>query len=115
MTDSTDWLVVGDFNFMRYSDNRNRAGGNVQDMLSFNDAIRAQALVEIPLKGRNFTWSNMQQAPLLDKLDWAFSSESWTLQYPNTLAIPLAKPISDHCPCVFKVGTAIPKSTIFRF
>lgn len=115
MADNTDWLVVGDFNFMRYPDNRNMTGGNVQDMLSYNEAINAQALVEIPLKGRSFTWSNMQQAPLLEKLDWAFSSESWTLQYPKTLAIPLAKPISDHCPYVIQVGTNIPKSSIFRF
>ena len=67
MADNTDWLVVGDFNFMRYPNNRNRAGGNVQYMLSFNDAISARALVEIPLKGRNFTWSNMQHAPLFWK------------------------------------------------
>lgn len=115
MPDSTYWLIMGDFNFIRYPENRNRAGADTQDMFSFNDAISSQALVEIPLKNRSFTWSNMQQAPLLEKLDQIFSSESWTLNYPNTLAFPLAKPISDHTPCVIKVGTKIPKSQIVRF
>lgn len=69
MPDSTYWLIMGDFNFIRYPENRNRAGADTQDMFSFNDAISSQALVEIPLKNRSFTWSNMQQAPLLEKLD----------------------------------------------
>src|SRR3954471_8632966 len=33
-------------------DNRNRGGGNVQDMLLFNDIIHEQSLVVIPFKGR---------------------------------------------------------------
>lgn len=84
-------------------------------MLKFNEAINALGLVDIPLKGRKFTWSNMHEIPLLEKLDWFFSSESWTLTYANTLVKPLAKPISDHTPCRIQTGTNIPKSTIFRF
>lgn len=67
--DDTNWLVLGDFNYVRYPHNRNREGGSITDMLAFNEAISNQALIEIPLKGRNYTWSNMQEAPLLEKLD----------------------------------------------
>jgi hypothetical protein len=35
-----DWLLVGDFNFIRSPTNRNKPGGNVNDMLTFNDFIR---------------------------------------------------------------------------
>jgi hypothetical protein len=28
--------------------------------------------VELPLKGRAYTWSNMQENPLLEQLDWFF-------------------------------------------
>ena len=70
--DDQNWLIVGDFNYIRYPINRNREGGNVNDMLAFNEAISALALVEIPIKGREYTWSNMQNAPLLEKLDWVF-------------------------------------------
>lgn len=42
-------------------------------MLQFNEATSNLGLVEIPLKGRSYTWSNMQTAPLLEKIDWIFS------------------------------------------
>jgi hypothetical protein len=61
-----DWLILGDFNFIRPPMNRNKPGGNVSDMLTFNDFIRTQNLTEIPIKGRSFTWSNMQDGPLLE-------------------------------------------------
>jgi hypothetical protein len=37
------------------------------------------------------------------------------LIYPNTLLIPMAKPISDHVPCFVQIGTRIPKAKVFRF
>lgn len=85
MDDDASWLVLGDFNYIRYPHNRNREGGNIQDMLQFNEAINQLALFEIPLKGRSFTWSNMQTAPLLEKLEWFFTSETWTLTLPTPL------------------------------
>jgi hypothetical protein len=83
-------------------------------MLLFNEAISNIGLVEIPLKGRRFTWSNMQDDPLLQRLDWFFSSLAWTVNFPNTLALPLAMTTSDHAPCVIFTETSIPKSEIFR-
>lgn len=102
------------FNYFRYSHNRSREGCNINDTLLFNEAISKHALIEISLKGRRFTWSNMQEAPLLEKLDWCFTSEAWTLKYPSTFAYPLAKIISDHVPIRIKIGSAIPKANIFR-
>jgi hypothetical protein len=55
-----NWLFVGDFNFYRSLENRNREVGNVQDIMVFNSIISNLGLQEIPLKGRKFTWSNMQ-------------------------------------------------------
>jgi hypothetical protein len=55
------WMVVADFNLMRSPNNHNRPGGNLNDMLLFNNVIHHLDLVEIPLKGRAFTWSNMHQ------------------------------------------------------
>jgi hypothetical protein len=50
-----DWLLLGDFNFIRSPANRNKPGGNVNDMLIFNDFIRRQNLTELQIKGRRFT------------------------------------------------------------
>jgi hypothetical protein len=67
-----DWLILGDFNFIRSPENRNKPGGNIDDMLIFNDVIRTQNLTELSIKGRKYTWSNMQEDPLLEQLDWFF-------------------------------------------
>jgi hypothetical protein len=72
--DDENWLFVGDFNFYRSLESRNRDGGNMQDIIVFNSIISNLGLQEIPLKGRKFTWSNMHQQPLLEQLDWCFTS-----------------------------------------
>jgi hypothetical protein len=68
------WMILGDFNLIRSPENRNREGGDVNNMLLFNRIISQHDLEEISLKGRAFTWSNMQDTPLLEKLDWIFTS-----------------------------------------
>ena len=113
--DEDNWIILSDFNFYRSMKNRNKQGGNVQDTLIFNDLIGHLGLIELPLKGRAYTWSNMQNDPLLEQLDWFFTSVNWTVDYPNTLVLPLAKITSDHIPCKVMIGTRVPKSNLFRF
>jgi hypothetical protein len=69
-----NWLLLGDFNFIRSQLNRNKPGGDTNDMFLFNDIIGHLGLLELPLKGRKYTWSNMQNNPLLEQLDWFFTS-----------------------------------------
>ena len=110
-----DWLLLGDFNYMRAPDNRNKPGGNLNDMITFNDIIRKQQLIEIPVQGRTYTWSNMQLDPLLEQIDWFLTSLHWTNTYPKTLVKPLGKPVSNHIPCVVTIETKIHHSKLFRF
>jgi exonuclease III len=42
-----NWILAGDFNLMRSTENRNRAGGNINDMMLFNDIIQHLDLAEI--------------------------------------------------------------------
>jgi hypothetical protein len=49
------WIVMGDFNLIRFPENRNRPSGNVNEMLLFNDVGSHLDLVEVPLKNRAFT------------------------------------------------------------
>jgi hypothetical protein len=110
-----NWIILGDFNFVRSQDNRNRPGGDINDMFLFNEIIGHLGLLELPIKGRAYTWSNMQKEPLLEQLDWFFTSANWITDYPNTMVFPLAKIGSDHVPCVLNVDTNIPKASLFRF
>jgi hypothetical protein len=57
----------------------------------------------------------MQQDPLLEQIDWCFTSTNWISDYPSSLMTPLAKTTSDHVPCVVQIGTNIPKAQVFRF
>jgi hypothetical protein len=84
-------------------------------MNTFNEVISYLGLVELPIKGRAFTWSNMQAEPLLEQIDWFFTSSYWTLKFPNTTVNPLARTTSDHIPCAISIGSSIPKAQIFRF
>jgi exonuclease III len=63
-----EWLLVGDFNmYIRQSD-RNRNGGNIQNILDFNNAISNLRLKELKLFGNKYRWANKQKSPLLERL-----------------------------------------------
>lgn len=83
--DDEDWIILGDFNLYRYPKNRNREGANLNDMFLFNSTISHMVLSDIPLQSKKYTWSNMQQPPLLEKLDGVFTNNCWTLTYPETI------------------------------
>jgi hypothetical protein len=59
------WLILGNFNFYRFVENRNRDGANMTDIATFNEIISYLGLIELPIKGRAYTWSNMQADPLM--------------------------------------------------
>jgi hypothetical protein len=108
------WLVTSDFNLMRGPENINSPGVSTCDMLLFNDIIHHLDLVEVHLKNRIYTWSNMQDPCLLEKFDWVFTSSSWILVFLNTMAYALPQIIFDHVPYVVQMGSSIPRANIFR-
>lgn len=57
----------------------------------------------------------MQDQPLLEQIDWFFSSVKWISIFPNTMVKPMARPILDHVHRVLSVQITIPRSKIFRF
>jgi hypothetical protein len=84
-------------------------------MLAFNNAISNLRLVELPLRGCKYTWTNKQQNPLLERLDWFFTSNAWTSMMPNKFVTGLVRDISDHTPCVISASTNIPRPRVFKF
>lgn len=81
MPEEIEWFIVGDFNLIRKPEDRNREGADIQEMFLFNETISSLGLLEIPLLGRQFTWTNKQEEPLLERLDWFFTSANWTHKY----------------------------------
>jgi hypothetical protein len=76
MPDDCDWLLIGDFNLIRNPSDRNMPGGNISEMLWFNEALNSLGIIEILIHGRKFTWTNKQMPLLLERLDWFFTSNS---------------------------------------
>lgn len=52
MPDDSDWLILRDFNLYRNPENRNKPGGDVQEMFLLNEAISAKGWVELPFHGK---------------------------------------------------------------
>ena len=96
-------------------ENRNLPRGDVNDMFIFNEIIFHLGFLELPLKGRQYTWSNMQENPLLEQLDWFFTTTNSITEFPNTMVYPLAMTSSNHVPCVVSISTSIPKAKVFHF
>jgi hypothetical protein len=42
ISDQENWTFIGDFNFHRSLENRNREGGNMNDVMIFNEVITTQ-------------------------------------------------------------------------
>jgi endonuclease/exonuclease/phosphatase family metal-dependent hydrolase len=115
MLDGQPWIIVGGFNLIRRPENRNKPGRDPNMMMVFNEAISKLGIIELPLSGQQYTWSNMQQNPLLERLDWFFISQAWSLKFPGTLAKTLTRDLSDHVPCSIHIKTAVPRPRIFWF
>jgi exonuclease III len=109
------WIIMGDFYPIRRQENRNKPGGDPNLMIRFSDAVSKLGLVEIPLSVQAYTWSNKQQNPLLERLDWFFISQVWSLEFPGTKAKTLARDVSDHVPCLITIKTDVPKPRVFIF
>ena len=54
-------------------------------------------LVDSPLLGKKFTWSNKRDSPSMKKLDKFLFSTGWKNQFPLSLQKALSSQLSDHC------------------
>jgi hypothetical protein len=73
------------------------------------------SLKEIPLHGRQFTWSNGQDNPTLVRLDRAFCSVEWEGLFPNCLLHSSASQDFDHCPLILGLDDVNPGKQRFHF
>lgn len=109
-------VIDGDFNIIRYMEERNRPHilSRFSDM--FNTLINFHELREIVMNGGVFTWSNNQEVPLLEKLDRVLVTKEWEDCFPNAIVKKLPRDISDHNPLILSMGSCnTPRHIQFRF
>jgi exonuclease III len=104
-------MIGGNFNIIRYSNERNKPRGNHRHSDSFNSLIHFYELREIIMSGGLYTWSNNQENPTLKKLDRILISKEWEDNFPNALVKKLPREVSDHNPLVMYTTTHKPHSS----
>jgi exonuclease III len=89
---------TGDFNLICSEGDKNNQNLDMPMMGRFRRWINGMSLKEIPLHGRQFTWSNSQANPTLVRLDRVFCSVDWEDLFPDCLLNSTQD--SDHCPLI---------------
>lgn len=92
------WILLGDFNLVRWRTDRPGDPRGMSLMILFNDIIRDLEMVDVPLKNRAYTWCNKQPTPSFSKLDRILMSPTWSLHFPIITLNVLDMAVSDHCP-----------------
>jgi hypothetical protein len=66
---TTRWIVLGDFNLIYRSSDKNNCRVNRRLMNSFRSALDELEVRELHLHGRKFTWSSGTASPTMTKID----------------------------------------------
>jgi hypothetical protein len=61
-------------------------------------------LIEIRDPNRSFSWTNIQESPILTKLDRAMVSVDWDNKYPMAKVTMMPEGITDHTPLRVSFG-----------
>lgn len=93
---SGPWCVGGDWNVVRFPNEKLGGCRTTPDMQAFSGWINNNSLVDLQLSGAAFTWSNHQSPPSMSKLDIFLVSIDWMELYPYVYQLTLPKPASDH-------------------
>ena len=91
--------VCGDFNAVRCPEERRSVGSAVNHTgsASFNDMIEENCLVDLPLRGRRYTWYP-GDGRSMSRIDRFLLSERWCLTWPNCFQMASSRGLSDHFP-----------------
>jgi len=72
------------------------------DFVPFNQFIDGNFLIDLPLRGRKFTWYQGDGLSM-SRLDRFLLSEVWISIFPNCFQMALPRGLSDHCPIVLTI------------
>lgn len=99
------WIVMGDFNLFRSTNDTTSGSINLGTMKEFNNTIELLELLEIPLVGRNYTWSSKRLTPTFLKLDWVLISSHWNSMGASYSLQDAPTTASDHTQLILDIRT----------
>ncbi|XP_023891331.1 uncharacterized protein LOC112003378 [Quercus suber] len=83
-------------------------------MWEFSNFISEQGLIDLPLQGGTFTWSNSREVVSKARLDKFLFSADWEDKFPTISQRRMFRLYSDHFPIVLKGGSFQRRSMLFR-
>ncbi|KAF5177585.1 hypothetical protein FRX31_032829 [Thalictrum thalictroides] len=93
---SWPWNLGGDFNIVRFPEERRGGCCMSRGMKLFDDFVRRQNLVDLPLNGALFTYSVGSVDLSMSRLDRFLMEAGWNHHFGITAEIPLYRFNSDH-------------------
>ena len=98
------WCLGGDFNVIRYPIERLGAMRFTSTMNAFSEFISSYGLLDIPMEGGRFTWSNNREAEAMFRIDRFLYSPGWEEAFPTITQRSLSRILSDHFPILLECG-----------
>ncbi|KAK2653707.1 hypothetical protein Ddye_013563 [Dipteronia dyeriana] len=102
-TFSTPWCVGGDFNMVLDPSERIGVSVNVGSMRSFASFIAQANIIDIPLHGISYTWSNNREKEAWARLDRFLLSPIILGWFPDLYQGRLPRSLTDHNPVMIAV------------
>ncbi|XP_021980789.1 uncharacterized protein LOC110876940 [Helianthus annuus] len=93
------WCLLGDFNEVRYPEEKRNASFSHRCASLFNDFIFNGGLLEYSMKDRSFTWQS-SNGNKLSKIDRVLVCSEFFGLWPDACLRALPKRFSDHCPLI---------------
>ncbi|KAK9676789.1 hypothetical protein RND81_11G100900 [Saponaria officinalis] len=94
------WIVMGDFNVIRYEWEKISHTPVTSDLLAFNDCILSCGLDDMNCTGCEYPWHNRQESGsvVYSKLDRVMINNDWSRAFTQTSAQFLPPGLSHHSP-----------------
>ena len=109
------WCVGGDFNVVRFPSERMGVAGFSPAMYDFSDFISDHGLIDIPLSGGNFTWSNNRDIVSMSRIDRFLYTADWEEGFITIAQKRLVRLTFDHFPIMLECGSIPRGRWPFRF
>ncbi|KAL7162528.1 hypothetical protein ACSBR2_042925 [Camellia fascicularis] len=93
------WCFGGDFNEVRFLNERRGCLRRDKGMIEFNEFIELMELVGLPLLGRGFTWCNSVEGHRWSRIDRFLLDPLWLEKF-SLKQWGLPRSFSDHCSLV---------------
>ncbi|WOK93002.1 histone-lysine N-methyltransferase ASHH3-like isoform X1 [Canna indica] len=103
-------VIRGYFNITLHNGERRNCVGNPADSRRFSKFLADFGLMDTPLSGSSYTWTNNQTSQGLAKLNRILISNGLSAVFPNLLALTGDRKLSNHSPLLLKMKPTIVKS-----